>query len=78
MEYSSQHFGIQKAACFLNVSPLFFKRLLKEGKIPFEKDGKSVLVKFSDIRKYERKQKAVRDKNLNFLTEQAQKLDLGY
>jgi len=68
----------QEAADMLGISRPFLVKLLEQGKIPFKKVGTHRRIKLKDLQTYERKQKAIREKNLNFLSEQAQDLNLGY
>jgi len=68
----------QEAAMYLNVSRPFVVRLLEEGKIPHHKVGTHRRIRFEDVVRY--KERRTKDANdaLQQLTEQAQKLDLGY
>ncbi len=68
----------QEAADLLGVSRPFLVKLLEQGKIPFKKVGTHRRILLKNVLAYERKQKAIRDKNLNFLAAQAQDLNLGY
>jgi excisionase family DNA binding protein len=68
----------QEAADMLGVSRPFLVKLLEQGKIPFKKVGTHRRIDLKDLQAYERKQKAIREKNLNFLAGQAQDLNLGY
>jgi excisionase family DNA binding protein len=68
----------QEAADMIGVSRPFLVKLLEQGKIPFKKVGTHRRIDFKDIQTYERKQKTIREKNLNFLAGQAQDLNLGY
>jgi excisionase family DNA binding protein len=68
----------QEAADLLGVSRPFLVKLLEQGKIRFKKVGTHRRVELKDLQAYERKQKAIREKNLNFLAGQAQDLNLGY
>jgi DNA binding domain, excisionase family len=68
----------QEAADLLGVSRPFLVKLLEQGKIPFKKVGTHRRIDLKDLQAYERKQKAIREKNLNFLAVQAQDLKLGY
>jgi excisionase family DNA binding protein len=68
----------QEAADMLGVSRPFLVKLLEQGKIPFKKVGTHRRIDLKDLQTYERKQRAIREKNLNFLAGQAQDLNLGY
>ena len=70
--------GTQEAADYLEVSRPYVVRLLENGKIPFSKVGTHRRIKVSDLVAYQKKIKATRRKQLNFLAQQAQELDLGY
>lgn len=68
----------QEAANMLGVSRPFLVKLLEQNKIPFRKVGTHRRIDLKDLQTYERKQKAIREKNLSFLAQQAQDLNLGY
>ncbi|WEK35072.1 MAG: helix-turn-helix domain-containing protein [Candidatus Pseudobacter hemicellulosilyticus] len=68
----------QEAADMLGVSRPFLVKLLEQGKIPFKKIGTHRRIDLKDLQIYERKQKAIRDKQLQFLARQGQDLQLGY
>ena len=70
--------GTQEAADYLNVSRPHIVRILEKGEIPFSKAGTHRRVKISDLVAYQKKMKATRKKQLNFLAQQAQELGLGY
>ncbi len=70
--------GTQEAAEYLEVSRPYVVRLLEKGEIPFSKVGTHRRVKISDLVAYQKKMKAIRRKQLSFLTRQAQELNLGY
>lgn len=70
--------GTQEAADLLNVSRPFLVKLLEEGKIPFKKVGSHRRVLLRDIQEYQRAQQSIREKQLDFLSSQAQALNLGY
>ncbi|MBO9573459.1 MAG: helix-turn-helix domain-containing protein, partial [Chitinophagaceae bacterium] len=73
-----ENLSTQEAADLLNVSRPFLIKLLEEGKIPFQKVGTHRRVKLSDVQEYDRKQQIIREQQLEFLTNQAQDLNLGY
>lgn len=68
----------QQAAEILNVSRPHVVKLLESGEIPFKKVGTHRRILIEDILNYESKLKERRRKNLNQLTKEAQKLNLGY
>lgn len=68
----------QKAAEILNVSRPHIVKLLENGTIPFEKVGTHRRIKIADIIKYKEQLIKVRKKALSSLTNQAQKLKMGY
>jgi excisionase family DNA binding protein len=68
----------QQAADFLNVSLPFLVRLLDEGKISFQKFGAHRRVLFQDVQDYKEWDTAKRLRILAELTEQSQRLDMGY
>jgi len=70
--------GTQEAADYLDVSRPHIVRLLENGEIPFSKVGTHRRIKVSDLVGYQKKIKATRRKQLNFLAKQAQELNLGY
>jgi excisionase family DNA binding protein len=70
--------GTQEAAEYLEVSRPYVVRLLEKGEIPFSKVGTHRRIKISDLVAYQKKMKATRRKQLNFLARQAQELNLGY
>lgn len=73
-----ENLSTQEAADMLNVSRPFFVKLLEQGKIPFEKVGTHRRVKLKDVQSYQKKQQATRNHNLEFLSNQAQELNIGY
>jgi len=58
------------------ISHLF--RLLDEGEIPFTKVGNRPRIKKSDLEDYRKRLKSIQQKQLKFLSKQAQELSLGY
>jgi excisionase family DNA binding protein len=70
--------GTQEAANYLDVSRPHVVRLLEKGEIPFSKAGTHRRIKVSDLVAHQKKMKATRRKQLNFLAQQAQELGLGY
>ena len=70
--------GTQEAADYLEASRPYVVRLLEKGEIPFSKVGTHRRIKVSDLVAYQKKMKSTRRKQLNFLAQQAQELNLGY
>jgi excisionase family DNA binding protein len=70
--------GTQEAADYLDVSRPYVVRLLEKGEIPFSKVGTHRRIKVGDLVAYQKKMKATRRKQLSFLAQQAQELNLGY
>jgi excisionase family DNA binding protein len=68
----------QHAADMLNVSRPHIVKLLETGVIPFRKVGSHRRIELNDIVQYEKKLKAVKEKNMSILAKQAQDLNLGY
>jgi excisionase family DNA binding protein len=70
--------GTQDAAEYLDVSRPYVVRLLEKSEIPFSKVGTNRRIKVSDLVAYQKGMKAIRKKQLRFLAQQAQDLNLGY
>jgi excisionase family DNA binding protein len=75
---SDSEVSTQQAADILNVSRPHLVKLLEKGYIPFKKVGSHRRIELKDIVTYEEKQKKNRKDQLDFLSRQAQELNLGY
>ena len=75
---SDSELTTSQAADMLNVSRPHVVKLLEQGEIPFKKVGKHRRIALQDVIKYEASLKSERTKNLDFLANQAQDLNLGY
>ncbi|PQJ26885.1 hypothetical protein BSZ35_18320 [Salinibacter sp. 10B] len=67
-----------EAAEVLNVSHRYLLNLLEEGEIPFHDEGTRLLIQREKLLEYKRRQRAVAEEAMQKLTDQAQKLGLGY
>lgn len=68
----------QVAADLLGVSRPYFVQLVEDGKIPFHKVGKHRRVFAKDVLNFKEKINKAREKSLNKLSKQTQKLNMGY
>jgi len=68
----------QQAAELLNVSRPYMVKLLEDGKIPFRMVGTRRRIRFEDLVRFRQQDEADRDKVLDELTEEAQRLGLEY
>lgn len=75
---SNTELSTQQAADMLNVSRPHLVKLLGKGEIPFKKVGSHRRVLLKDLVDYEQKLAEEREKQLEFLSKQAQDLNLGY
>lgn len=75
---SDAEVSTQQASDMLNVSRPHLVKLLEEGHIPFKKVGSHRRIELKDMLAYEEKQKKNRKEQLDFLSRQAQELNLGY
>ncbi|WP_185151956.1 helix-turn-helix domain-containing protein [Chryseobacterium vaccae] len=75
---SHKGLSTQMAADLLRISRPHLIKLLERGDIPFFKVGTHRRIELEDLENYEEKQKEIREKQLKFLTKQAQDLNLGY
>ncbi|MHB1921363.1 MAG: excisionase family DNA-binding protein [Chitinophagaceae bacterium] len=75
---SNTEVSTQQAADMLNVSRPHLVKLLEEGVIPFKKVGSHRRIELKNLVSYEKKLKKNRIEKLEFLTKQAQDLNLGY
>jgi excisionase family DNA binding protein len=75
---SDSEVSTQQAADMLNVSRPHLVKLLETGKIPFKKVGSHRRILLQDLVTYENRLANEREKQLTFLADQAQKLNLGY
>jgi excisionase family DNA binding protein len=75
---SDSEVSTQQAAELLNVSRPHLIKLLEAGKIPFKKVGSHRRILLKELITYDEKQKKDRENQLDFLSKQAQELNLGY
>jgi len=68
----------QQAADMLKVSRPHLVKLLEAGAIPFKKAGTHRRIELKDLLEYQDKLMRIRKKQLDFLAEQAQELNMGY
>lgn len=75
---SDSEVSTQQAADMLHVSRPHLVKLLETGNIPFKKIGSHRRILLQDLIAYEMKLANEREKQLDFLANQAQNLNLGY
>ena len=75
---SNSEISTQQAADMLNVSRPHLIKLLETKKIPFKKVGSHRRILLKDIMEYKKQIAKQRETQLDFLSHQAQKLNLGY
>lgn len=75
---SDTEVSTQQAADMLNVSRPHLVKLLESGEIPFKKVGTHRRIDLKDLVAFEKKLKENRNEKLDFLSKQAQDLNLGY
>lgn len=75
---SDAEISTQQAADMLNMSRPHLIKLLKLGEIPFKKVGSHRRILLKDLVTYEQKLSEIREEQLEFLSNQAQELNLGY
>lgn len=68
----------QQAADMLNVSRPHIVKLLENGEIPFKKVGAHRRINYEDLLRYDQRITENRKKQLDFLAQEAQELNLGY
>ena len=68
----------QQAAELLNVSRPYMVKLLEDGKIPFRMVGTRRRVRFEDLVRYKQQDEVEREKILDELTAEAQRLGFDY
>lgn len=75
---SNSEVSTQQAADMLNVSRPHLVKLLEAKKIPFKKVGSHRRILLKDITSYKKQLAKQREAQLDFLSQQAQDLNLGY
>ena len=75
---SDSEVSTQQAADMLNVSRPYLVKLLESGEIPYKKVGRHRRILLKDLIAFEDKIAKEREKQLDFLSNQAQDLNLGY
>lgn len=75
---SNSEVSTQQAADMLNVSRPHLVKILETKKIPFKKVGSHRRILLKDITSYKKQLAKQREAQLDFLSQQAQDLNLGY
>ncbi len=75
---SDSEVSTQQAADMLNVSRPHLVKLLETGQIPFRKVGSHRRILLKDIIEYDKMLEKERGRQLEYLAQQAQELNLGY
>jgi excisionase family DNA binding protein len=75
---SNAEVSTHQAADMLHVSRPHIVNLLEQGSIPFKKVGSHRRILLKDLLNYNQELIQQREKNLQFLAQQAQELNLGY
>lgn len=75
---SDSEISTQQAADMLTISRPHLVKLLEAKAIPYRKVGSHRRILLQDVMEYENKLKKEREKQLEFLAQQAQDLNLGY
>jgi excisionase family DNA binding protein len=75
---SNTELSTQQAADILSISRPHLVKLLEKGEMPFKKVGSHRRVMLKDLVAYEEKLVSERERQLDFLSKQAQDLNLGY
>ena len=75
---SNSEVSTQQAADMLNISRPHLIKLLETNNIPFKKVGSHRRIVSKDVMRYKEQQDKEREAQLDFLSEQAQDLNLGY
>ena len=75
---SNSEVSTQQAADILNVSRPYLVKILENNEIPFKKVGSHRRILLKDITEYKEQLAKQREEQLDFLSNQAQNLNLGY
>ncbi|MDI3322608.1 helix-turn-helix domain-containing protein [Pinibacter soli] len=75
---SDELISTQQAADILNFSRPYVVKLLEEGKIPYQKVGSHRRIKLADVIAYEKEFRKQRKRALDWMTRQAQELNLWH
>ena len=75
---SNEMLSTQQAADILNISRPYLVKLLEAGEIPYTKAGTHRRIELKHVLEYKERLKTNRHKNLDYLAQQSQNLNLGY